>query len=198
MATSIATKTKTVQRPTKSAPSVLDLYLNEVSQARLLTGKEEHALARRIAKGDEKARQQLVEANLRLVVYVAKRYASSRNAEELMDLIQEGNLGLFRAVERYNPKYKTRFSTYAVYWIRQAIHRSLARGRTVRLPENVHGEILQLRRTRHQLYQELGRQPTESELATEMGKPLEDVRQLEEYSQEIVSLDQSITGKDQE
>lgn len=178
------------------AQSALSLYLHEMGKAALLTASQERALARRIARGDEKARQQFIEANLRLVVHVAKRYTSSAEPEQLLDLIQEGNLGLFRAVERFNPRRRTRFSTYAMYWIRQAIQRSLSRQRTIRLPENVMTDVLQLRRGRHRLFDELGRQPTEEELAHELGMPLKQTQRLEEVSQSIVSLDQPVRGDD--
>jgi RNA polymerase primary sigma factor len=179
--------------------SILSLYLDEIGKAKLLTGKEEAALARRIARGDEKARQEFIEANLRLVVHIAKRYASARDPEGLLDLIQEGNLGLFRAVERFHPKHKTRFSTYATYWIRQAIQRGLLQRRSIRLPENVMGDVLRMRRQRHRLYQKLQRQPTTAELAEAMAMTVPTLQHLEEVSQDIVSLDQPVKGsKDEE
>lgn len=175
----------------------LRLYLREIGKKPLLTAEDEKKLARRIQKGDEQARREFLEANLRLVVYVAKRYAPGNNPDALLDLIQEGNLGLFRAVERYNPKFKTRFSTYAVYWIKQAIQRSMARDRTIRLPENIVEDVKRMRRVRHRLYQKLGRQPTEEELARSMRVPVATVLRLENVSQAIVSIDQPV-GNDEE
>lgn len=180
----------------EKAHSALSLYLREIGKRKLLSRSDEQQLAKRIRRGDEAARQHFIEANLRLVVHVAKRYATSNDPEELLDLIQEGNLGLFRAVERFNPARKTRFSTYAMYWIRQAIQRSLSRQRTIRLPENVLNEIMNMRRVRHRLYQDMGRQPVIEEIAAELGVPTKKVRHLEEVSQTIVSLDQPIKGKD--
>lgn len=186
------------EQATNSASSTVALYLREIGKIPLLTADEEKKLSRRVQKGDDKARQQFIEANLRLVVSIAKRYSSNKDPEALLDFIQEGNLGLFRAVERFDPKFKTRFSTYATYWIRQAIQRSLMTHRTVRLPENIMLEVRKMRRTRHELYQELGRQPTSHELATEMGMKDIQLRRLEEVSQEIISLDQPLKNDDGE
>lgn len=185
-------KTRPPRHSSREARSALALYLEEIGSTRLLTASEERALARQIHRGDERARQRLIESNLRLVVHVAKRYTALRDPESLLDVIQEGNLGLFRAVERFKPKFKTRFSTYAMYWIRQAIQRSLTHRHTIRLPENVLTDVTRLRRTRHELYQALGRQPTEEELATEINMPLKKLRRLEEVSQSVISLDQPI------
>ena len=187
---------RTAEHATNSASSTVSLYLKEIGKIPLLTANEEKKLARRVQKGDDKARQHFIEANLRLVVSIAKKYTSTKDPETLLDFIQEGNLGLFRAVERFNPKFKTRFSTYATYWIRQAIQRSLMTHRTVRLPENIMLEVRKMRRTRHELYQQLGRQPTSDELATEMGMKDTQLRRLEEISQDIVSLDQPIRSDD--
>lgn len=175
------------------ADSALQRYLNEIGQVPLLTADEEKELAVKVRGGDEDSRQKFIEANLRLVVFIAKRYAQN-DPEHFLDLIQEGNLGLFRAVERFDPKREHRFSTYATYWIRQAIGRALSRNRTVRLPEHVGDEIKQMRRARHHLYQILGRQPTASELAQELDMPEKKLRRIEEASQRIVSLDEPVHG----
>lgn len=176
--------------------SPLSHYLKEISQISLLNGEEEQALAERIQWfGDEAARQQLMRANLRLVVNMAKRYSPERDPEVLLDLIQEGNIGLMRAVDRFKPERKTRFSTYAVYWIRQAVLRSLKSRRLVRLPENVVDQILRMQRTRQTLYQLLGRQPSHEELAKEMNLPVGEIRRLEEASSDIVSLEQAVRGQ---
>lgn len=177
--------------------STLSQYLREIGETPLLTPEGEKELGRRVQEGSEEARQQLIEANLRLVVHVAKRYARRRAPEELLDLIQEGNLGLFRAVARFDPTRGTRFSTYATYWIRQAIQRALVKQRTVRLPEHVVEDIGRMRKVRHRLYQELGRQPTTAELAAELGMPSAELEKLEEASLETVSLDTPIRGEDE-
>jgi len=183
-----------VEHAHQSARPTLSTYLKEIGKAKLLTADQEKKLARRIKKGDEEARQEFIEANLRLVVSVAKRYASARDPEMLLDLIQEGNLGLFRAVDRFKPQFKTRFSTYGTYWIRQAIQRSLGSHRTVRLPENVLADVRKMRRVRHELYQHLGRQPTSHELAIELEVKDSHLQRLEQASQDTVSLDQPIKG----
>lgn len=188
------TRTKTPSRRQHEAVTAVGRYLNQISRVPLLTAAEERQLARRVKKGDDQARQHFIEANLRLVVHVARRYASAADPDTFLDLIQEGNLGLFRAVERFSPRYKTRFSTYAMYWIRQAIQRHLSRQRTIRLPEHIMDNVLRLRRIRHRLYQELGRQPTGEELAKELKLPLKKFQRLEEVSQSIVSLDQPVQG----
>lgn len=175
--------------------AALRSYLREIGTKKLLNREDEKDLSQRIQAGDEEARRQFLEANLRLVVYVAKRYAAAGDTETLLDLIQEGNLGLFRAVERYDPSFATRFSTYAVYWIRQAIQRYVARNRAVRLPENVMEDVNRMRRKRHALYQELGRQPTEEEIAKAMDLTLKNVLWLEDISQATVSIEQPLKGE---
>lgn len=181
-----------------SAQAILASYLKEIGKEPLLSKEQEQEITKRMRKGDEKARQTLIEANLRLVVYAAKRYVSNNQAEELLDLIQEGNLGLFRAVERFDPSYGTRFSTYGMYWIRQAIARAVDRKRTVRLPDNVMEDVKRMRRVRRGLYQDLGRQPTSEELAIEMAIPIKKLYKLEESSQITVSLDQPVHGNEEE
>ena len=161
----------------------LRVYLREIARIPLLTREQEQELGRRIRAGDEQAKARLVEANLRLVVQVARRYAN--RGLPLPDLIEEGNLGLLRAVEKYEPERSTRFSTYAVWWIRQAIVRALAnQARTIRLP--VHVELLLGRyaREENRLVQALGRAPTTAELAQALGMSLEQVQELEEIRQQ--------------
>lgn len=176
--------------------SSLSQYLREIGEIPLLNGQQERELAEKIqGYGDEAARQHMLRANLRLVVNMAKRYAPDRDQETLLDLIQEGNIGLLRAVDRFKPERLTRFSTYAVYWIRQAILRALKARRIVRLPENVVDQVLKMQRTRQSLYQLLGRTPTTEELADEMNLAVEEVGRLEEYATEVVSLDQTIRGQ---
>lgn len=182
---------------TKTGRSILSQYLKEIGQTPLLTGDQEQALAHRIQEfGDEAARQQMLRANLRLVVSIAKRYAPSNDPEMLMDLIQEGNVGLMRAVDRFQPERQTRFSTYGVYWIKQAILRALKSRRIVRLPENVVDRVLEMQRTRQQLYQLLGRVPASEEIAKEMKLSIEQVRRLEEAATDVISLDRSVRGGD--
>jgi len=187
---------KTSVKPQTKNVSSLSHYLREIGEIPLLNGEKEQELARLIQDfNDEEARQHLLRANLRLVVNMAKRYAPDRDQETLLDLIQEGNIGLLRAVNRFKPDRKTRFSTYAVYWIRQAILRSLKARRIVRLPENVGDQVLRMQRVRQTLYQLLGRTPTSEEIAEEMKVPLEEVSRLEEYATEVISLDQTIRGQ---
>lgn len=178
--------------------STLSLYLREIGRSKLLTPEEEKDLARKIQQGDQGARRKLIESNVRLVVHLAKRYARQGDPETLLDLIQEGNLGLFRAVDRFDPERGTRFSTYAAYWIRQAIQRALMKQRAIRLPEHVMEQVARLRKARHQLMQELGRQPSGAELAAEMDLTALELERLEEASQDVVSLDMPIRGEDDE
>ncbi len=166
----------------------LAVYFKEISQIPLLSREQEVDLARRIAAGDETAKQRLIESNLRLVVQVARRYRN--RGLPLPDRIEEGNIGLIRAVEKFDPSRGTRFSTYGTWWIRQAIARALAnQARMIRLP--VHVEVLLGRYTRAQkrLTQELGRTPTADELAKALGTTVEEVEELEEIRQHPVSLD---------
>jgi RNA polymerase sigma factor (sigma-70 family) len=166
----------------------LAVYLGEIKQIPLLTREEEHALARRVRAGDEAAKQRMTEANLRLVVQIARRYLN--RGLPLPDLIEEGNLGLLRAVEKFEPDRGTRFSTYATWWIRQAVTRALAnQARTIRLP--VHVEMLLARyvREHRRLTQELGRAPTTEEMAAALGTSEHEVAELEAVRQQPVSLD---------
>lgn len=174
--------------------STLAIYLREIGQTKLLTPEEERQLGRLVRQGDEQARQRFIGANLRLVVHIAKRYARPHQPEEFLDLIQEGNLGLFRAVERFDADKGTRFSTYATYWIRQAIQRAHTRQRTIRIPEHVLEDIGRMRKVRHRLYQELGRQPASAELAAELEITERALERLEAASQETVSLDTPVRG----
>lgn len=184
------------KQPTTGTTSVLARYLQEIGRTPLLTGPEEHRLARRIAAGDRRARQRMMKANLRLVVNMAKQYAPSNEPELLMDLIQEGNIGLMRAVDRFKADFGTRFSTYGVYWIRQAILRALKSRRLVRLPENVMDKVVEMQRVKQRLSQVLGRPPGSYELAYELESTVEEVERLEEASTDILSLEQIVRGKD--
>ncbi len=182
--------------PRTSSASTLSWYLKEIGKTPLLTAGEEQDLADKIQEGDMLARQHLLLANLRLVVNIAKKYVPSNDPELLMDLIQEGNIGLMRAVDRFQSKFQTRFSTYAVYWIRQAILRALKSRRLVRLPENVFDKILAMQKVKARLSQLLGRAPTTHEIASEMNISKEEVDNLESFSTEIVSLERIVGGAD--
>lgn len=176
--------------------SPLAAYLREIGQTPLLTAPEERTLAFKIRRGDKKARQLMMKANLRLVVNVAKQYSPNNEPETLLDLIQEGNIGLMRAVDRFKPEFKTRFSTYGVYWIRQAILRALKSRRLVRLPENVVDRMLAMQRTRQRLYQILGRDPSPEELASEMKTSVKEIDRLEDASADVISLEAVVRGSE--
>ena len=166
----------------------LAVYLREIARIKLLSREEEAELARRYRGGDEGAKERLVEANLRLVVQVARRYLN--RGLPLSDLIEEGNIGLLRAVEKFDPERGLRFSTYAVWWIRQAVARALAnQARTIRLP--VHVELLlgRYKREHQRLTQTLGRAPTAAEMAQALGTSEDQVEELEELRLQPVSLD---------
>ncbi len=164
------------------------LYLCEIGRVDLLTAKEEVDLARRIAKGDQSAKSKLAEANLRLVVSIAKKYIG--RGLSFLDLIQEGNIGVFRAVEKFDPNRGFKFSTYATWWIRQAITRAIAdQARTIRIPVHMVETINKLTHAQRRLVQELGREPLVEELAAEMDMEVKKVRHIMKISQDIVSLE---------
>ena len=163
------------------------MYLREISQVPLLTAAEEVSLAKALERGDLRARRRLIEPNLRLVVSIARRY--SGRGLSFLDLIQEGNVGLMKAVERYDWRLGHRFSTYATWWIRQAVTRALAdQGRTIRVPAQVVDTINRMARVERQLTQKHNRLPTHEELAEEMGIKAAKVEELKRVSQEPVSL----------
>ena len=167
------------------------MYLKEIGKVPLLSAEEEKELARRMAEGDSEARKKLAEANLRLVVSIAKRYVG--RGMLFLDLIQEGNLGLIKAVEKFDYQKGYKFSTYATWWIRQAITRAIAdQARTIRIPVHMVETINKLIRVSRQLLQELGREPTPEEIAAEMEIPVERVREILKISQEPVSLETPI------
>ena len=167
------------------------MYFKDIGKVDLLTAEEEAALARRMAGGDEEARQRMVEANLRLVVSIARRYVGRGMA--LQDLIQEGNMGLMKAVEKFDYSKGYKFSTYATWWIRQAITRAIAdQGRTIRIPVHMVETINKVKRTSRQLLQELGRDPSAGEIAAEIHMPEEKVRDILQLSQGTRSLDSPV------
>ena len=167
------------------------MYLKEIGKVPLLSPDEEIELAQKIKLGDEEAKKKLAESNLRLVVSIAKRYAG--RGMQLLDLIQEGNLGLIKAVEKFDYRKGYKFSTYATWWIRQAITRAIAdQARTIRIPVHMVETINRLVRTQRQLVQKLGREATPEELAKELDMPVERVREIMKISQDPVSLETPI------
>ncbi|MCI5937565.1 MAG: RNA polymerase sigma factor RpoD [Eubacterium sp.] len=167
------------------------MYLKEIGKVPLLSAEEEKDLAMRMEAGDEEAKKRLAEANLRLVVSIAKRYVG--RGMLFLDLIQEGNLGLIKAVEKFDYKKGYKFSTYATWWIRQAITRAIAdQARTIRIPVHMVETINKLIRVQRQLLQELGREPYPEEIAEKMNLPVERVREIQKISQEPVSLETPI------
>lgn len=167
------------------------MYLKEIGKVPLLSAEEEIELAKRMELGDQEAKKRLAEANLRLVVSIAKRYVG--RGMLFLDLIQEGNLGLIKAVEKFDYRKGYKFSTYATWWIRQAITRAIAdQARTIRIPVHMVETINKLIRVSRQLLQELGREPTPEEIAAEMNMPVERVREILKISQEPVSLETPI------
>lgn len=171
------------------------MYLKEIGRVNLLTADEEVQLALRIEKGDEVAKQELAEANLRLVVSIAKRYVG--RGMQFLDLIQEGNMGLMKAVEKFDYRRGFKFSTYATWWIRQAITRAIAdQARTIRIPVHMVETINKLIRIQRQLLQDLGREPLPEEIGAEMDMPTDKVRDILKIAQEPVSLETPIGEED--
>jgi len=171
------------------------MYLSEIGRVPLIDARKEVELARRIRKGDAAAKQQLAEANLRLVVSIAKKYIG--RGLSFLDLIQEGNIGLFRAVEKFDPERGFKFSTYATWWIRQAITRAIAdQARTIRIPVHMVETINKLTHTQRRLVQELGREPTVEELSVEMEIDVKKVRHIQKISQDIISLESPVGSEE--
>lgn len=179
-------------------PDAVQMYLKEIGKTPLLTKDEEKELAKRLERGEEEARQRLIKANLRLVVSIAKRYANRTPHLSILDLIQEGNLGLARAVEKFDYRKGFKFSTYATWWIRQAITRALAdQSRTIRIPVHMVETISKYTQVRRQLIQELGRDPLAEEIAAEMGIDVEKIRHIQKISQEVLSIESPV-GEDED
>jgi RNA polymerase primary sigma factor len=173
------------------------LYLREIGKIPLLTAEEELALAKRVVEGDKDAKDKMAEANMRLVVSIAKRY--SGRGLDFLDLIQEGNTGLLRAVEKFDPEKGFKFSTYATWWIRQAITRAIAdQARTIRIPVHMVETINKLLRTQRRLTQELNREPTNEEVAKEMDLPVDKIEYVMKIKQDITSLDASVGNDDED
>ena len=175
----------------------VQMYLREIGRVSLLTAEEEVQLAKKKEKGEVAAKQLLAEANLRLVVSIAKKYVGRSANLSLLDLIQEGNIGLFRAVEKFDYRRGYKFSTYATWWIRQAITRAIAdQSRTIRIPVHMVETINKFSQTTRRLVQDLGREPLPEEIASEMGIEVEKVRHIMKISQDTVSLETSIGDDD--
>lgn len=172
----------------------MQVYLREIGRVELLPPEEELRLARRVRRGDAAAREKMIKANLRLVVRIAKDYAGI--GLPLLDLISEGNIGLMRAVDRYDPEVGTKFSTYAAWWIKQGIRRALAnQGHTVRLPAHLVDKLFQMRRMHEELLRELGREPTTEELGKKLGTSEAVVRHWQALMQQTSSLDIPLGGE---
>jgi RNA polymerase primary sigma factor len=175
----------------------IQMYLKEIGQYPLIYANEEKDLAKRIEKGDIEAKNLLARANLRLVVSIAKKYVGRSANLSLLDLIQEGNLGLFKAVEKFDWTKGYKFSTYATWWIRQSITRALAdQSRTIRIPVHMVETISKYKQTHRRLSQDLGRDPLAEEIATEMGLPVEKIHVIENISQDTISLEQPVGDDD--
>ena len=174
----------------------LRLYLREISRISLLSAQSELELARRVVRGEREARNRLIEANLRLVVSIAKRYVGQGLALE--DLIGEGNIGLIRAVGKFDPEKGFRFSTYATWWIKQAITRSILEGtRAVRLPVYIMEEVMRVKRVTRQLYQELGHEPTPHQIGAQLGIPGSRVSELLVWAEKVFSLDAPLSDEEE-
>ena len=175
----------------------IQMYLKEIGQYPLLSAAQEKELARRIEASDPEAKNLLARANLRLVVSIAKKYVGRSANLTLLDLIQEGNLGLFKAVEKFDWKKGYKFSTYATWWIRQSITRALAdQSRTIRIPVHMVETISKYKQVHRRLSQDLGREPLAEEIATEMNIPVEKVHVIENISQETISLERPVGDED--
>ena len=184
----------------KSSPvkiNSVQSYLKEIGKIPAITAKDEKDLAKRIEEGDKDAKRRLAEANLRLVVSIAKKYIGRSPNLTLLDLIQEGNLGLFRAVEKFDWRKGYKFSTYATWWIRQTITRALAdQARTIRIPVHMIETLTKYTQAKRKLLQELGREPLDEEVAAEMGLEVEKIRHLDKISQKAISLETPV-GEDE-
>jgi len=179
-------------------PDAVQMYLKEIGKTPLLSSSEEKELAKKIGQGDEEARDRFMRANLRLVVSIAKRYVNRSPNLSILDLIQEGNMGLSRAVDKFDYRRGFKFSTYATWWIRQAITRALAdQSRTIRIPVHMVETISKYTQAKRRLMQELGREPLAEEIAVELGTPVEKIHHIQKISQDIVSLESPV-GEDDE
>ena len=182
-----------------SLPDAVQMYLKESRKMPLLTSADEKELAKKVEAGDEAARSKFIQSNLRLVVSIAKRYVNRSPNLGILDLIQEGNIGLSRAVEKFDYRRGFKFSTYATWWIRQAITRALAdQSRTIRIPVHMVETISKYPQAKRRLHQELGREPLPEEIAIEMGLPVEKIYHIQKISQEVISLESPIGDDDED
>ncbi|QQG42467.1 MAG: sigma-70 family RNA polymerase sigma factor [Candidatus Giovannonibacteria bacterium] len=182
-----------------AASDSVQMYLKEIGRIPLISGDEEKELARKIEAGDEDAKNRLAQANLRLVVSIAKKYVGRTPNLTMLDLIQEGNLGLFRAVEKFDWRKGYKFSTYATWWIRQAITRAIAdQGKTIRIPVHMVETISKYQQVRRRLTQDLGREPLAEELAAEMNVEVEKIHHIQKISQDTVSLEAPVGEEDED
>ena len=180
-------------------PDAVQMYLKEIGKTALLTTQDEKDLAKRVEKGDEEARRRFIQANLRLVVSIAKRYVNRTPNLSILDLVQEGNIGLSRAVDKFDYRKGFKFSTYATWWIRQAITRALAdQSRTIRIPVHMVETISKYTQAKRRIQQELGRDPLPEEIAIEMDLPVEKIRHIQKISQEVVSLESPVGDSDED
>jgi len=173
--------------------------VQEQARTKALVQAQEKELAKRIERGDEEARRQFIQANLRLVVSIAKRYANRSPNLGLLDLVQEGNIGLSRAVDKFDYRRGFKFSTYATWWIRQAITRALAdQSRTIRIPVHMVETIAKYTQAKRRLMQDLGRDPLAEEIAIEMALPVEKIHHIQKISQEVISLESPVGDDDED
>lgn len=180
-------------------PDAVQVYLKEIGKTPLLTAAEERELAKRAEKGDEEARQRLIKANLRLVVSIAKHYSQRSSQLSILDLIQEGNIGLARAVSKFDYRKGFKFSTYATWWIRQAITRALAdQSRTIRIPVHMVEIISKYTQVKRRLSQELGREPSPEEIAIEMNVDVDKIHNIQKISQQVLSLESPVGDEDED
>ena len=187
--------TRRAARTKEEAPELLPDYFTRIDKGKLLTHQEEIDLSKRAKAGDKKARQRLIQKNLRLVISVAKKYRGMGLPFE--DLIQEGNIGLMKAVEKYDPDRGWRFSTYATWWVRQAVQRSVAdKGRTIRVPVHMGEKIRKMARAYNELSAELEREPNDEEVAGRLGWTADEVRDVKGAMPDATSLTQSLTSDD--
>ncbi len=183
----------------QNLPDAVQMYLKEIGRTPLLNSKEEKELAKKIEKGDEISRKKLIQANLRLVVSIAKRYVNRSPHLSILDLVQEGNIGLSRAVDKFDYHKGFKFSTYATWWIRQAITRALADySRTIRIPVHMVETITKYTQVRRRLMQELGREALPEEIANEMGMNVEKIHYIQKISQEVISLEAPVGDDDED